>query len=231
MLLWAASCSRAHGPDLLVGRDDPTPRPQPMPHAGGSAAPAVAGRTAPVNDAGRPFTAGIQDPGGVTLDVVTLACAGHCFEVEAVARGGYPPYSYTWEDGSANAVRKLCPDETQTFSVAVTDRGSRGEEFSREAETVHAEVTAEVLACPDGGVSTPVVDGGIDAGPVWDDPLGFACLLNGSFEGTTDEVIGERGVQPFYNCMNSAQPRGRPDHHRCQQPGSAIRRPAAARRT
>lgn len=88
----------------------------------------------------------------VTVTIVTLNCAGDCADVEAVATGGHPPYSFGWDDGSTNAKRRVCPTSSTSFGVKVTDTGSTGE-FARSPETVHVPLTARVLACLDGGAS------------------------------------------------------------------------------
>jgi hypothetical protein len=79
-----------------------------------------------------------------------------CAVVEAVATGGNEPYSFSWDDGSTNPQRQVCPTSTTDFHVKVTDTGTTGE-IPRPAETAQASLTADVLACPDGGA--------MDAGP------------------------------------------------------------------
>ena len=165
LLVLAVGCSAHHGrDDLVVGRD---------PKAGSGAAQAgapnrnsgVAGTSASASGGRRALTAAIQNREGVTLDVVTVGCAGSCYEVVAVARGGYPPYSYQWEDGSSDAARTLCPDATRVFSVVAQDRGYSSAEFTREPEAVEAKVTAEVLACPlDAGIPSVADASTPDAG-------------------------------------------------------------------
>jgi hypothetical protein len=89
----------------------------------------------------------------LAVELVTLSCSGECAEVEAVASGGNPAYTFAWDDGEREPVRTLCPNETTTFAVAVTDSPIDTDELSYEAHTERAEVTAEVLRCPeDGGV-------------------------------------------------------------------------------
>lgn len=89
----------------------------------------------------------------VVVTFVTLSCAGECAAVQAVASGGHPPYTYAWDDGTTSASRQVCPTASTSYGVQVTDTGSTGE-FARPAETVHVPLTADVLACPDGGVVT-----------------------------------------------------------------------------
>jgi hypothetical protein len=96
------------------------------------------------------------------VELLTLSCAGECAEVEAIARGGHKPYAFLWDDGSAESVRTLCPDETTTFRVAVTDTAIETEEHEYEARTERAELTAEVLRCPDDAGAPPLES---DCGP------------------------------------------------------------------
>lgn len=90
------------------------------------------------------------EQGQVAVKLVTLSCAGDCATVQAVGTGGHAPYTYRWEDGSTNSVRRLCPTADAAYAVTVTDTGETGE-FPRPEQTAHASLTANVLACPDGG--------------------------------------------------------------------------------
>jgi hypothetical protein len=100
------------------------------------------------------FDAHIEEK-NVTVTFVTLSCANACATVKAVASGGDPPYTFSWDDGSTSATRQVCPASSTVYSVKATDTGSAGE-FPRPAATVQVPLTANVLACPDGGL----VDGG-----------------------------------------------------------------------
>jgi hypothetical protein len=93
----------------------------------------------------------------VTVTFVTLSCAGDCADVQAVATGGVPPYSFSWNDGTTNPARHVCPSSSASYSVKVTDTGSGGE-LPRPPEVVDASLTANVLACGDAGT-----DGGVTA--------------------------------------------------------------------
>jgi hypothetical protein len=125
---------------------------------------------------------------GVTVTIVTLACAGECADVVAVATGGHPPYSFEWEDGSTSAARRVCPTADTSYRVSATDTGIPGGEVPVPPKTASAALTADVLDCPpDGGVP----DGG----------SGTLCLTNPSFEGTPGicEVVGVSAA-PWQNC-------------------------------
>jgi hypothetical protein len=92
------------------------------------------------------------EQGPIHVTFVTLGCSGPCADVQAVATGGNPPYSFAWSDGSTSATRHVCPATTTTYSVKVTDTATSGE-FARAAESVKVGLAANVLACPDGGAA------------------------------------------------------------------------------
>jgi hypothetical protein len=138
----ALSCGGACGSggggnhySLAVGDDD---------GGGGAFAGADAGVSAG-------FDAHIEE-NHVTIMFVTLACAGDCATVQAVATGGLLPYSLLWDDGSTSSTRKVCPSSSTMYFVKATDTGSTGE-VPRPAETVQVPLTASVLTCPDGGIA------------------------------------------------------------------------------
>jgi hypothetical protein len=89
---------------------------------------------------------------------ITLSCSDDCAEVEAVGTGGYPPYTFAWDDGSTSATRKVCPTSSTSYRVTVTDTGTSGE-FSRGPETVQVSLPANVIACPDGGSNAGACNG------------------------------------------------------------------------
>jgi hypothetical protein len=86
----------------------------------------------------------------VMVTIVTVSCAGRCADVEAVATGGQPPYTFAWDDGSTSASRQVCPASSTNYFVKVTDTATVGE-LARAAQTVQVPLTADVLACPEGG--------------------------------------------------------------------------------
>ena len=94
----------------------------------------------------------VQDVRDMTIDVITLSCAGDCADIEAVAHGGNPPYAVAWEDGSTDPKRHVCLDESATLRVSATDTAISDDEFSYDARTVTADVSATVLDCSDAGV-------------------------------------------------------------------------------
>ncbi len=90
----------------------------------------------------------VEDAKAIEVDVVTVSCVGECVEVTAVAKGGNPPYAFTWDDGSSDVTRTLCPDADTTFTVTVTDTEVVDSEFSMPQQQASANVAAKVLECP-----------------------------------------------------------------------------------
>jgi hypothetical protein len=116
------------------------------------------------------FVVDIENDAQVVLTVVTLGCTSPCEDLQAVAQGGSPPYTYAWSDGASGASRHLCPAaSTTTLTVTVTDAGVSGGEFARQPITTTGTLQIHVASCSDAAS-----DAG--AAPV--------CLTNPSFEGT-----------------------------------------------
>jgi len=169
---WAASSLLASSVALIAA-------------CGSSEGPVLSGAGPGGDDAGPVFEPGSDAGGGAAFDAyveqnqvavtfVTLSCSGDCAAVQAVGTGGHPPYTFEWDDGSTTAARRVCPTSSTKYSVKVTDTGTSGE-FARAPETVQRSVTADVVACPDGG--------GAEGAPLPAD----ACvggIENPSFEGT-----------------------------------------------
>jgi hypothetical protein len=88
----------------------------------------------------------------VAVTFVAVACAGDCADVQAVASGGTPPYSFLWDNGSTSAVRRVCPTPDASYDVRVTDTAGTGE-FNQNAQTVTVPLGSRVPACPDGAAS------------------------------------------------------------------------------
>ena len=111
---------------------------------------------------------------GVAVSIVTVSCSQGCADVVSVATGGNPPYSFTWENGSTDPSRHVCPTSDTAYAVTVRDTGETGE-ISHAASTVKVPLTADVLACPDGGGGS------------------FGACLPGNYSGTFD-AAGNGGV-------------------------------------
>lgn len=156
----------------------------------GGLPPATGGQLVGFDASSRALEVHVENANRVVVEIVTLSCAGECADVVAVARGGYSPYTYVWDDGVTGAARRLCPTSTRAFTVSVTDAGKQSPEFSRSPETRSATVTAEVLGC-----AGPRADAGPSAGAPG------LCLLNPSFEGTvTPNQYSPIDAPPWNSC-------------------------------
>jgi hypothetical protein len=110
----------------------------------------LGGRAGSGNSVGQtesPLTVHVEDLKSLTLEIVTLKCAGDCADVLAVARGGHAPYTFRWEDGSNLAQRHVCPKASMLLSVSATDTAIPNAEFPYAAQTAQAQVKADVLVC------------------------------------------------------------------------------------
>jgi hypothetical protein len=125
-----------------------------------------------------------QDHVGVTF--VTITCSGSCADVQAVGTGGNPPYAFAWSDGSTTATRHVCPGASTSYTVTVTDTSPAGE-LSRPPQTAEATLTADVIACPDGGAG--------DAGAAGSG--GPTCVSNPSFEGTVTTLAAVGNLSDY----------------------------------
>jgi hypothetical protein len=116
--------------------------------AGGGSLLGTAGTTSVTDNA---LTVHVEDIKAVRIELLTLACAGGCADIEAVASGGNAPYTFAWEDSSTSARRHVCLDADATLEVRTTDTAISTAEFGYAAHTAYASVAASVLDCPDGG--------------------------------------------------------------------------------
>jgi hypothetical protein len=150
----------------------------------------------PSGDAGSlgPLDAHIEE-NHLTVTFVTLTCAAGCATVEAVGTGGYPPYTFKWDNGATSATRQVCPTASTSYDVKVTDTGTSGE-FSRSAESVDAPLSARVIACPDGGTDAGV-DGSIGPTVYWANWTSITSGAPGSAAGTLSPPQGD--IQIAYN--------------------------------
>src|SRR5262245_56262412 len=113
-LLLACSSSEQMDRRLSVGQE-------PGPMDGGSAGQgggAGQGGSGGITSSAQELGLHVEDIDEMTIEVITLMCAGDCAEVEAVAHGGNPPYTFSWEDGSTDAKRHVCLDASATLSVS-----------------------------------------------------------------------------------------------------------------
>jgi hypothetical protein len=124
------------------------------------------------DDGGATALAASIEENGAPIAAVTLGCAGACADLQAVARGGHPPYSFVWEDGSTGATRHVCAAADATYRVKATDTGTSGE-LARAPETVEASLAATVVDCS-GDAGVPCAAGAGRYGGQ------FTCLLEGA---------------------------------------------------
>jgi hypothetical protein len=160
-------CSAGGGNQATVGH---------VGDGGGSKAGSGGAGSIALSDGGtsKTLSAHIERPSGVTVTVVTVGCADACADVRVVAHGGFPPYTFKWDDGSTNPARTICPSATTQFVASATDTGSPSGEFARPPANASARVTADVIQCPEGGVTR------LDAST----PPNGPCITNPSIEGT-----------------------------------------------
>lgn len=119
-----------------------------------------------------------EPPSTMSVEIITIRCAGECADVEAVASGGHGPYDYAWSDGVTTAAREICADEDTDLSVTATDTPIRGE-FPYDGQTATANLTARVLDCSTDGGAPPVAE----------------CFVkNASFEGAPAVGLGDLGA-------------------------------------
>ena len=159
------------------------------------------------------------DQSDVAVQVVVVGCSGGCADIEAVATGGNPPYSFAWGDGPTSAARHVCPVAGTRYQVRVIDTGSTGE-VPRPPQMASASVATSVLQCPDAS-----------------DPGAALCLANGSFEGTPETVESFETIPAFeappWNGCESNNPTyadSTPDVVGPNGPGGLVRLAGAGRR-
>ena len=105
------------------------------------------GQSGTVGTVDNALTVEVEDIDGMTIEIVTLACAGDCADIEAVAHGGNDPYTFEWEDGSTDPQRRVCLERSAELAVSVTDTAITTDELGYEAQTVSTTVSAAVLDC------------------------------------------------------------------------------------
>lgn len=146
------------------------------------------------------------------ITFVSLHCAGDCVDVQAVATGGNPPYTYSWDDGSTNAIRHLCPNTNTSYHVKVTDSGRSGE-FAQSPVTVTVPLAAYVLACLDAGASPDGCDSVTNVSPSGANPYGpwsygWSASLGAAFKRQTEflqAVTGYGGINAWSSSVAGIQ--------------------------
>jgi hypothetical protein len=93
----------------------------------------------------------LRDGHGGSGDALRATCGGSCIELEAVAEGGNPPYTFVWNDGTEGPTRQICPavDELITVSVVVSDTAVETQEFAHTMQMVTAAGIVSRSDCDD----------------------------------------------------------------------------------
>ena len=165
--LWA--CDYAKSP--LPARRDNVPIAGTRPLAGsnstagsfsfaGTSAPAAGNGGVLIADAGATPpspTGGIAaliSQNNIEVSNLTLGCKQPCADLEVLAYGGHPPYTFAWEDGTKDAKRHVCPSMDSVYRVTVSDTAIETPEFGIAASTIERSVQVKVVGCPteDAGV-------------------------------------------------------------------------------
>jgi hypothetical protein len=175
--------------------------------AGSVAQPDAGSNKAKSDDASRPtvITGGQAAAGSASpkarenKDALRLelrfVCDGECSEVEAVASGGNPAYTFAWEDGTTTAKRRLCAADGGQ-QVTVTDTPIESAEFGYPGAAVTSTVTAAQLKCTDDEPETNEPETKEEEPAP---PPGDFCVKNPSLEGGTFP-----GMPPDWtSCLNT----------------------------
>jgi hypothetical protein len=172
--------------------------------AGGSLDASGTDASAPETGSGGALRLGIQNAVGRTIPTLTFPCPGACAEIEAVAVGGSPPYSFTWEDGSTSAKRRVCPSTSGAFSVIATDSSSAVFEQHSERQSAIAQVRSIVLECADAAAS----EGGASQFKECS-PSGPTCQVGSGIVLPEDLTVDVPGASVRYFAGGAALPAGR----------------------
>jgi hypothetical protein len=108
--------------------------------------------------AAMPLRVEIESNGAIAMQLA-FTCEQPCTVIRAVAHGGTPPYTFTWEDGSSAATRIVCPAGTTRYAIMATDTQSSSTNTQAPALTAAADLTAVVPECkpPPGAAKPPPV--------------------------------------------------------------------------
>lgn len=130
-------------------------------------------------------------------------CPGECIDIAVDARGGNPPYSFSWDHElwatASRGPHEVCPEADTTYTVIVRDTGLDTEEFSIPAEQLQASIAItlsdQCVAANDGvwlTSSSDRVNAGDDVTLDWATPEASSCEITPggvevapSSEGTT----------------------------------------------
>ena len=129
---------------------------------GGSGTGGIAGVGVP--DAGRDSSFGVDiTVNDLVVEVHTLSCDGECANIEALVRGGNPPFEYQWNQTTLMGAgpHRVCPSSGTDYAVTVIDTSVRsGEILVRDSLSATGDVRIDVRSCPDGSDGGSSGDGG-----------------------------------------------------------------------
>jgi hypothetical protein len=89
----------------------------------------------------------IQDESGRALSDLNVDCSGKCLTIAAAAVGGNGPYTFTWEDGSHDPKREVCPRADTHITLEARDTALMTAEFTLEAQHASAQLELRVQGC------------------------------------------------------------------------------------
>lgn len=124
------------------------------------------GQSGTIDTVDNALTVEVEDIDGMTIEIITLACAGDCADIEAVAHGGNDPYTFEWDDGSTHPKRRVCLERSAELTVSATDTAIETDELGYRAQTASTTVSATVLDCsmpePDASVPSSCGDNAVE---------------------------------------------------------------------
>ncbi|MCB0690437.1 MAG: carboxypeptidase regulatory-like domain-containing protein [Saprospiraceae bacterium] len=97
-------------------------------------------------------------------------CNGQCVILTSSTNGGYGQTTCTWDTGQTGCSIQVCPNETRTYIVTITDElGCKGTDDV--TVTVEAQPVSDILAtdfvCPGTQITFTALDAGANATYVW----------------------------------------------------------------
>jgi hypothetical protein len=101
--------------------------------------------------------AAVEGPDGeeLTIEIVTLACASECADIQAIAHGGRPPYAFQWADGSTDPVRQFCRSADAQLLVTAVDTPDPDAELPYAGQIASASAAGDTIDCSAAGAPPP----------------------------------------------------------------------------
>jgi hypothetical protein len=133
---------------------------------------------------------------GASVTQLQLACPEPCFTVELAANGGMPPYTFSWDDASSDAQRKLCLQSDTTLHASVHDVQGDSRSSSLDVHVTDCNV-AQLCAMNPSFEGSPTYgrawlsDAPLDAAP-WND-----CRMSSAGDRTLPKVVASASGDDF----------------------------------